>query len=97
VTVTDQYDSAQYPAGLEETLDLGHRHFARPYVGLAWIWWHDCPAVGHISWGWIGNQGDGNKSGHVIESTSPLTVRGSLVCTDCRDHGFIRDGRWVPA
>ena len=36
--------------------------------------------------------------GHVwqVESWDPLTVSPSLLCTACGDHGFIRDGRWVP-
>lgn len=27
----------------------------------------------------------------------PLTLSPSLLCTACGDHGFVRDGRWVPA
>jgi hypothetical protein len=35
----------------------------------------------------------------VVESWDPLTVSPSLLCRaeGCTDHGFIRDGRWVPA
>lgn len=32
-----------------------------------------------------------------VESLEPLTLSPSLLCTVCGDHGFIRDGRWVPA
>lgn len=37
--------------------------------------------------------------GHVwqVGSFEPLTVSPSLLCTRCGDHGFIREGRWVPA
>jgi len=32
----------------------------------------------------------------TVESWEPLTLSPSLLC-HCGDHGFIRDGRWVPA
>ena len=32
-----------------------------------------------------------------LESTDPLTVSPSVLCTACGDHGFIRDGKWVVA
>lgn len=31
-----------------------------------------------------------------VQSMAPLTVSPSLLC-QCGDHGFIRDGKWVPA
>lgn len=30
-------------------------------------------------------------------SEDPLHVEPSLLCKTCGDHGFIRDGRWMPA
>lgn len=32
-----------------------------------------------------------------VESWEPFTVSPSLLCKICGDHGFIRDGKWVPA
>lgn len=32
-----------------------------------------------------------------VESWEPLTLSPSLLCRNCGDHGFIREGRWVPA
>ena len=32
----------------------------------------------------------------TVQRWEPLTVTPSLLC-HCGDHGFIRDGRWVPA
>lgn len=32
-----------------------------------------------------------------IDSEDPLTLSPSVLCTTCGHHGFIRDGRWVPA
>lgn len=87
-----------YPADLEDATDLGHRHFVMANVKGEWLWWHDCNADRPVGgWGWFGRNQDGRESGHVIESEHPLTVRGSLICEACGDHGFIREGRWVPA
>lgn len=33
----------------------------------------------------------------LLETPSPLTISPSLLCTACKRHGFIRDGKWVPA
>ena len=32
----------------------------------------------------------------TLVAYDPLTVAPSLLCA-CGDHGFIRDGKWVPA
>lgn len=84
------------PALDPDVIDIGHRHFVRPNGAGGYLWWHDCPAVEHVSWGWFGPW-DEVASGHVIVSHDPLTVQGSLLCVECQDHGFIQGGRWVPA
>jgi hypothetical protein len=33
----------------------------------------------------------------TVEQQEPLTLSPSLLCKACGHHGFIRDGRWVPA
>ncbi len=33
----------------------------------------------------------------TLVSREPLTLAPSLLCRACGDHGFIREGRWVPA
>lgn len=33
----------------------------------------------------------------TLESWEPLTVSPSLLCMGCGAHGFIREGKWVPA
>lgn len=33
----------------------------------------------------------------TVESWEPLTLSPSLLCRGCGRHGFVRDGRWVPA
>jgi hypothetical protein len=51
---------------------------------------------GYIRW-------DGSeKAKHQLISGAPgdeehLTIAPSLLCRTCGNHGFIRDGRWVPA
>jgi hypothetical protein len=37
------------------------------------------------------------KNAWQVQSWEPLTVSPSLLCLRCGDHGFIREGRWVPA
>ena len=32
-----------------------------------------------------------------VEQWDPLTISPSVLCRDCGLHGWIRDGRWVPA
>lgn len=33
----------------------------------------------------------------TVESWEPLTLSPSILCRACGHHGFIQDGRWVPA
>lgn len=84
-----------YPADEEGVLDIGQRHFVILNMnGRGGMWWHDCP-VRKSGWGWFG-QWEDRASGHVVARANPLDVDGSLICTDCRDHGFVRSGSWVP-
>lgn len=32
-----------------------------------------------------------------VESANPLTLSPSILCRSCGNHGFIREGKWVPA
>lgn len=36
-------------------------------------------------------------AGHTIVNADPLTILPSILCLDCGTHGFIQDGRWLPA
>ena len=38
-----------------------------------------------------------HKSCWQVLSWEPLTLNPSLLCLRCGDHGFIRDGKWIPA
>lgn len=37
------------------------------------------------------------RDGWDVVSVEPLTLSPSILCTACKHHGYIRDGRWVPA
>jgi hypothetical protein len=56
----------------------------------------DCAGSGRILNPGQARPADG-KSYWVVESEEPLTLSPSLLCTACGDHGFVRDGAWVPA
>ncbi len=87
---------SDYPDGENNVEPLGDRHFVMPTDRdrRGFFWWHDC--TGRSGWGWFGAV-EAGASGHKITSSDPLTVQGSLLCTVCGDHGFIRDGRWAAA
>lgn len=34
---------------------------------------------------------------HTIVQREPLTITASLACRDCSWHGFITEGKWIPA
>lgn len=41
--------------------------------------------------------GWGKHGPHTLVSLDPLHVEASVLCQWCGLHGFIRDGKWVPA
>jgi len=51
--------------------------------------WFDLPGYDEVF-------GPGRPVWQVL-SWEPLTLSPSLLCQLCGDHGFVRDGRWVPA
>lgn len=61
------------------------------------IYWHHpgCPAGEDIR-NWI-PVGEHSHYGWTLLADSPLTLAPSLLCNLCHVHGFIREGRWVPA
>jgi len=60
------------------------------------IWYHQRPdnaktCSGCLSW-------DAADANHWdLISLEPLTLSPSLLCNACGAHGFIREGKWVPA
>jgi hypothetical protein len=80
-----------------ESRDLGHHHEWTPYT--------DDDEVGGIFY--RHNRPDGSPCNErrwspisfetwTLVSRDPLHIEPSLLCQLCGDHGFIRDGAWVP-
>jgi hypothetical protein len=60
---------------------------------------HNCNGdteAGH----WVGFRGVAGGAvapSWAVESMEPLTLSPSILCRTCGHHGFIREGKWVPA
>lgn len=82
-----------------EEVDIGHgvtievRRLDGKIAGVAYE--HTC-LNGHRSPGWIPVKPEA-PNGWDLVSADPITLSPSLLCRTCGHHGFIRDGRWVPA
>lgn len=92
------------PADAIEISD-GHKIVFRQFLGdTAGIdHWHK-RADGAWCKGWIDFAGsewvkgfNGSVTGWTVESREPLTLSPLILCRVCKLHGFIRDGKWVPA
>jgi hypothetical protein len=78
--------------------DMALVYDGRASDGVHWRWDHLCsefddPVEGRVRKriaSWLAR-------GHVVASEEPLTIEGSLRCGACGLHGWVRDGKWVPA
>lgn len=52
---------------------------------------------GYVRFDVPGQSREPNGPRWQVESTEPLTLAPSLLCRACDHHGFVREGRWVPA
>ncbi len=74
-------------------------------VGIDFLWWHHCPPrMGEPDENSLGTIDVSSGERHAILSGSlvggDLTIgggSGSIPCDKCGLHGWVRDGRWVPA
>jgi hypothetical protein len=89
----------------DETLDLGVGRSVTPYYKddrlLGYLDEHPLVggAAGATCMGIIQTEhapGYGAPR-HRVVKTHPLTIEPSVLCRTCGNHGFIRDGKWVPA
>ena len=37
------------------------------------------------------------NTGWHVDQKDPLTISPSILCSECKAHGFFREGKWVPA
>lgn len=83
----DAYDAEQMGA------DIGHGITIRWTDDRNLLWKHpECRSWSSLSFDIPPG------TGHVLVQRDPLTIRGSLLCPmGCGKHGFITDGKWVPA
>lgn len=89
-----------------EALDIGggHRITFAEYEGeVAGINdWH-LKSDGEWCVGWVSFKGAAwhrsmpQTAGWDVIQREPLTLSPSLLCRGCGSHGFIQNGRWVPA
>lgn len=56
---------------------------------------HRTPS-GDVCVGWAQWIGPGDRNWRLI-SLDPLHIEPSLLCRTCGNHGYIHDGKWVPA
>lgn len=54
---------------------------------------HPC-AGGKLAPGWVPFTGEYRWE---VQQSDPLTITPSLLCRVCGHHGFVRNGKWVPA
>lgn len=92
---------------MTKTIDLGMDHTFEPteYKGefAGGITNHLTPegkqCSGHISFAgrsWARSFDHKITTWELVQE-DPLTVTPSLLCRACGDHGWIREGKWVPA
>lgn len=94
------------PEPPEGAVALGHDTFyTKVFRGDEWIGIHEWHVEnGEYGAGFIAFTGrtspdwwsPGSPTWEVI-SEEPLTLSPSLACQACGHHGWVRDGRWVPA
>lgn len=89
-----------YPFGEPDVLDLGHEvYILWDGDGQGFLWHH----AACRPWSFVRFYPDPKSSGHRLsrggkDDMAHFTVDGSLLCPmSCGEHGFIRDGKWVPA
>jgi hypothetical protein len=89
-----------FSAPPEGAIDLGHDTFmTKAYRDGKWVAIHEW----HREGGFYGagfipftGRGEWAVSWEVVQE-EPLTLSPSLACRHCSHHGWIRDGKWVPA
>lgn len=99
----DGYDEDGHEASLRRMtpIDLGHEH-AIGWTPTGDLWWlHRCTGpsyCGDLPSKWaLGTIDVTSGTKHELRKRLPVYVGGSVLCVACGDHGFINNGKWVPA
>lgn len=88
-----------------EAVDLGHDVFYTKGLTRSGQWvsiqeWHRDPAgnwcAGYVPFD-VEHEWRTPADAWQVVQWEPLTLSPSLLCRACQHHGFIRDGRWIPA
>lgn len=89
---------------VSEPVDIGHgisvRYERSDGVIDGLFWDHGCtlgPGGGSIAFDLPSHAHVPESIRWKLESLEPLTLSPSLLCRWCGKHGFIREGKWVPA
>ena len=90
---------------MSAVIEIGEGRTLMPYVRT-----EDGPIIGYIEthpntqtgepcsgsvWTDREASGEGGPLWTVVQA-DPLTLTPSIACRTCGNHGFVRDGRWVP-
>lgn len=74
---------------------FNHEHDP-PTHDIAWV--HRCTNHGNMGPTLVLARIDVSSGNyHTLVSREPLHIEASILCVACKDHGFIRDSRWVKA
>ena len=57
----------------------------------------DCAGFISIAGGQWAKEFESGIATWTLESVDPVTLSPSLLCVNCGDHGFVRQGKWVRA
>ena len=72
-----------------------------PVRTVGYIERHPRPDTGEPCAGflWVDAESEAHVDGPVwqVDSWDPLTLSPSVLCRSCGNHGFVREGKWVPA
>jgi len=90
----------------DEVIDLGGGRSLQPVTDSAgtvcgFIFRHPGCAPqkpGDPPGGWVGIQPyEKTRPSWKVDQATPLSLSPSIHCRACDDHGFVRNGQWVPA
>ena len=90
---------------MNERTDIGHGHSLEPIIfpgdtqpcGFAVYHPHSDTGAECGCTVWINPDRVRNANVWTVDRLEPLTLSPSVQCANCRDHGFIKQGKWLPA